>query len=195
MCIRIAAIVAALGVLSVSVEAADESSRALAVAKPTGGIVAVPLTIQFSQVLPPEPVRQGQPAGTVEDDPLLTLDEALGIALKQDRGVRTANLELDRLENRIGAAKTRRWPALRIGVGVEYPMVPIDLNFFQGDFGTFPGIGPVPSTDTTLSTQKVLALASAAIPPGPDAFSRREVGLERFPLRELLSDHQVQLPK
>ncbi len=160
---RIARIVLALPLLSGSVAAADEGNRTFAVATSTGGLVLPAWTIQFSQVPPPEPGRQSEQRETAEGETLLTLDEALSIALKQNRGVRTANLEVDRLENRIGAAKTRRWPALRIGVGVEYPMVPIDLNFFQGDFGTFPGIGPVPSTDTTLSTQKVLALASAAV--------------------------------
>ena len=96
-------------------------------------------------------------------EPLLTLEEALAIALRENRGVRTAALEVDRAGDRIGAAKTRRLPALRIGVGADYPLVPLDLTFQQGDFGTYPSIGPVPSTETTLSTQKLLATATAAV--------------------------------
>jgi outer membrane protein TolC len=103
---------------------------------------------------------QGAGAGS---EPLLTLDEALTLALADNRGVRTASLAVGRAEDRIGAARARRFPALRLGVGADYPIVPIDLNFQQGDFGTYPGIGPVPANDTTLSTQRWLAAVSAGV--------------------------------
>src|SRR5215831_17195852 len=54
-------------------------------------------------------------------------------------------------------------PSINVGAGGDYPLTPLNLTFFQGDFGTFPGIGPVPSTQTTLSTQNFMATASAAI--------------------------------
>jgi len=163
MCRRITTIALALALLHVPVTDADEPARASAVAVPPAGVVAPALTIQLSQTPPLEPPGPSVRAEGSESEPLLTLEEALAMALKENRGVRTATLEVGRAGDRIGAAKTRRLPALRLGVGADYPMVPIDLTFQKGDFGTYPGIGSVPSTETTLSTQKLLANASAGI--------------------------------
>jgi outer membrane protein TolC len=161
----IATIALALVLLRASVAAA-EPGRPVAVSTPGAGATPPALSIQFSQTpppVPPAPPERGPHSETAGSEPLLTLEEALTIALAENRGVRAASLEIGRAEDRIGAVQARRLPALRIGLAADYPIVPIDLNFFQGDFGTFPGIGPVPSRDTTLSTQRWLAAASAAV--------------------------------
>src|SRR5262245_3284472 len=132
----------------------------LTISTPAPALVAPEKPLRSGQALTPAPGTRPEGA---EGEPLLTLDEALTIALADNRGVRAAGLEVGRAGDRIGAAQTRRLPGLRIGLGADYPMVPIDLQFFAGDFGTFPGIGPVPSRDTTLSTQRWLAAATAAV--------------------------------
>jgi outer membrane protein TolC len=163
---RIASITSMFALLGAAVATA-ESPRAPRAAPLT---IAVPVWTNAIGQAPPLTTPPGQDApatGSARDaserDPLLTLDEALRMAQAENRGVRTASLAVGRAEDRIGAARARRFPALRLGIGADYPMVPIDLNFQQGDFGTYPGIGPVPSTDTTLSTQRWLAAVSAGI--------------------------------
>src|SRR5262249_62389316 len=94
-------------------------------------------------------------------DALLTLEEALAIAVRDNRSVRTATLEVDRAGDRIGAARSRRYPRIQAGVEADYPVLPIDLTFQKGDFGTFPTTGPIPSQETVLSTQQWLAAAPA----------------------------------
>ena len=163
---RMAMTALALVLLRASVVPAGEAKQTSAVSAPDFGGVVPAWTIQFGQAPPPvapAPSPPGVRAETDASEPLLTLDEALTLALKENRGVRTATLEVGRVGDRIGAAQARRLPALRIGAGGDYPVIPIDLNFFQGDFGTYPGIGPVPSRDTTLSTQKMLAAVTAGV--------------------------------
>jgi outer membrane protein TolC len=144
------------------VAAADDSNRTAAVSAPAPETTAPVLTIEFGQVGQSAPAVPSRPADAA-GEPLLTLDEALTLALSDNRGVRTAALEVGRAGDRIGVAQARRLPALRVGAAADYPLAPIDLNFQRGDFGTYPGIGPVPANDTTLSTQKLLAAASAGI--------------------------------
>lgn len=158
MLTRMTMIALALALLRATVAGAENPSRPAEVTAPT-----VPLTIHSSQTVLPEPASPGVRAETAETEPLLTLEEALSIALSDNRGVHTATLEVGKAGDRIATAKTRRLPSIHVSAGGDYPLTPLDLTFKQGDFGTFPGIGPVPSTQTTLETQKLMAAASAAI--------------------------------
>jgi outer membrane protein len=169
----IATIAVTLTVLYASMANAEDSSRTAGVSGPVLEGMAPAWTIHFGQTaVPPARVAPAEPApltGAAQStesaagEPVLTLDEALTLALTDNRGVRTATLEVGRAGDRIGAAQARRLPALRVGLGADYTLTPIDLDFRRGDFGTYPGIGPVPANDTTLSTQKLLAAASAGV--------------------------------
>ncbi len=123
-------------------------------------VLVTPSPTQVSQVAPPFPAGQASMTGS---EPLLTLEEALASALKDNRGVRTAALEVERVGDRIGVVRARRFPFLQVGVGADYPVVPLELRFKQGDFGSFPTTGPIPSQDTALETQEFIATATAAI--------------------------------
>jgi len=130
----------------------------VAAAAPPAPSPTVGLTLQLSQVAPLPAQSEINAA-----EPLLTLEEALATATRDNRGVRTATLEVDRAGDRIGAARTRRYPAIQVGVEADYPLLPIDLTFQKGDFGTFPSTGPIPSQETTLSTQRWMAAATAGV--------------------------------
>src|SRR5215510_13394513 len=163
MTTRILTAALVLALIRASGADAEEPERGMSISSPPLGAVTPAVTIQVTQT--PAPSAPASPGVRSEpgSEPLLTLDEAVAIALKDNRGVRTATLEVGRAGDRIGAAKTRRFPSIHVGAGGDYPLTPLNLTFFQGDFGTFPGIGPVPSTQTTLSTQNFMATASAAI--------------------------------
>ncbi len=43
---------------------------------------------------------------------VLTLDQAVALAVQANRSIRNATLQVDRSENNVGAARARRWPQL-----------------------------------------------------------------------------------
>src|SRR5262245_32175894 len=105
--------------------AAEGPARGIALPAPAGALNVPAWTIYLGHTLSPAltvPVDRGGPVGRVragEGEPILSLEDALVIALADNRGVRTATLEVGRAGDRIGAAKTRRLPALKVGVGAD----------------------------------------------------------------------------
>ena len=138
--------------------------RAVETAKPqtVAAVTPTPPSFYMTQTVAP-PAPPPAAVAAADSSPLLSLDEALAIARKENRGLRTASLEVDRAGDRIGAARARRWPGIRFGFEADYPLVPLELTFQKGDFGTFPATGPIPSKETVLGTQGWLAAVTAGV--------------------------------
>jgi outer membrane protein TolC len=83
---------------------------------------------------------------------VLTLERAVALAMRNNREVRNAALEVDKSENRIAATKTERLPHFRLGLEQSYLLTPLDLTFERGAFGTFQDTGPIPARETTIRT-------------------------------------------
>ena len=82
--------------------------------------------------------------------PVLTLQQAVNLAMESNRPLKSATLEVEKAENLTDAARTRRFPALNV-LGVSGQLLsPLKFEFHQGVFGTFPGIGPVPGANTEI---------------------------------------------
>ena len=94
-----------------------------------------------------------QPAG-VNRSERLTLEEAIRLALDNNRQLQSARLDIDKAETDIAAARSHRLPAFETKVSASQLLTPVDFAFPQGAFGTFPGIGPIPSVDTTVSVPR-----------------------------------------
>ncbi|HJZ72028.1 MAG TPA: TolC family protein [Vicinamibacterales bacterium] len=90
-----------------------------------------------------------QPAGTRET---LSLDTAIGLAVANNRQIRAARLQVDRDEDDLAAARTRRLPAFETTMLGSQLLTPVQFSFPKAAFGDFPGIGPVPATDTSVTT-------------------------------------------
>ena len=89
---------------------------------------------------------------TSSGPPPLTLDEAVNLAQANNRQVKNAILTASIDEDKIAEAHTYRLPSLSIyALGSEL-LTPVDFTFQQGVFGNFPGIGPVPPTNTKIHT-------------------------------------------
>lgn len=88
-----------------------------------------------------------QPAAT-----RLTLDEAVTLALAHNRSVASAAIDVAKADQSIATARSRRLPSFRIDGEASQLLRPVDIRFPEGAFGTFEGIGPVPSADTTIRT-------------------------------------------
>ncbi len=99
-------------------------------------------------VLLPGQQRPGSPAAT--DAPLLTLEDAVSIALSNNRLVKNSELEAQKSDFRVKTAQSRRLPQFQFNVLGGELMHSFDFTFDQGAFGTYPGVGPIPGTQTKI---------------------------------------------
>ena len=103
--------------------------------------VAFPVTAQ-------EQRHAASPADT--GAPLLTLEDAVSLALTNNRLVKNSALEAKKFDFRVSTARTRRLPQFQFAVLGGELMHSFDFTFDQGVFGTYPGVGPIPGNKTTI---------------------------------------------
>lgn len=100
----------------------------------------------------------GGPAGPrTGSGPLLTLEEAVSMALRDNRQVKTAALEVAKSERLLSAAQTYRFPNFKLYLMESMQLTPVDFRFPEGSFGYYPAIGPIPSQDTKISSPRRLS--------------------------------------
>ncbi len=78
----------------------------------------------------------------------LTVEEAVQTALRNNRYLRVAELEREKSRDLVRPIEAKLYPDLSLGVDEAGLLAPVNFRFPQGAFGTFPGIGSVPSQDT-----------------------------------------------
>jgi outer membrane protein TolC len=88
---------------------------------------------------------------------VLTLDQAIGLALRNNQQVQVAALEVQKNEHAASAQRTRRLPSFNVSALAAQLLSPVDSHFDRGAFGTYPGVGPIPSQDTDVRTPRKLA--------------------------------------
>lgn len=86
----------------------------------------------------------------------LSLDEAIAIAVDQNRTLANATLAAENADHDVATARTRLLPSFKIETQASQLLTPVDITFSRGAFGDFPATGPVPSTETTLTTPRKL---------------------------------------
>lgn len=86
----------------------------------------------------------------------LSLETALRLALANNRQVQSARLQVLKAEEDIEVARSRRLPVFDIELQASQLLTPVDFGFPQGAFGEYPGTGPIPSADTTISVPRQL---------------------------------------
>ena len=84
----------------------------------------------------------------------LTLEQAITIALKENRSGKNARLEVGKAQDQTAAARTRRLPNFKLTSSISQPLSTFGTTFEKGAFGTYSGIGPVPSEDTVIQSSK-----------------------------------------
>ncbi|HZI47464.1 MAG TPA: TolC family protein [Pyrinomonadaceae bacterium] len=82
----------------------------------------------------------------------LTLDNAIKLAIENNRSAKNARIEVEKQTDNLAAAKTHRLPTFKLDSLVSQPLSTFDTHFDKGVFGTYPGIGPVPFEDTTITS-------------------------------------------
>lgn len=87
-----------------------------------------------------------------QENDILTLDQAIATALKNNREAKNAQLEIEKADDKLDAYRTRRLPSFKINSLVSQPLNSIDTTFERGIFGVYPGNVPVPIEDTVIKS-------------------------------------------
>jgi outer membrane protein len=77
----------------------------------------------------------------------LSLAAAIHLAIDHNRTLETAALQVEKAEDDLAAAKTRRLPAFETTTTVSQLLTPVSYSFPKGAFGEIPGVGPYPTSD------------------------------------------------
>ncbi|HKX32698.1 MAG TPA: TolC family protein [Blastocatellia bacterium] len=96
----------------------------------------------------PAAFGQAAPADT------LTLEQAVALALGENRQVKSAEIEVEKYSDRLAALRTRRLPEFKFYTLAAQLMTPITFTFEPGTFGSYPGIGPIPNNTTEITTPR-----------------------------------------
>ena len=92
---------------------------------------------------------------------VLKLDEALSIARSNNRALKQSGLEIGKQTEALSEAKTQFYPRFDATVLAAQLLAPLNFTINTGQFGTFPGTGPIPGSNTNLHTPaRPIAIAS-----------------------------------
>src|SRR5262245_31374648 len=84
----------------------------------------------------------------------LTLDEAINYALKNNRDVSGSALSVASANEAVENARVKRLPSLEVSSMAGQAITEVGVDFPAGAFGTFPGLGPIPSVDTRVTSPR-----------------------------------------
>ncbi|PWT83997.1 MAG: hypothetical protein C5B57_05660 [Blastocatellia bacterium] len=97
----------------------------------------------------------------------LALDTAIRLAVEHNRLIQSAKLQAQTAEENVATAQIRRRPTFEVNVLGSQLLTPVNFSFPSGAFGVIPGVGPIPATDTNLTTpqQPILFISSQMTQP------------------------------
>jgi len=83
---------------------------------------------------------------------VLKLDEALSIARSNNRALKQSGLEISKQTEALSEAKIQFYPRFDATILAAQLLAPLNFTITTGQFGTFPGTGPIPGSNTNLHT-------------------------------------------
>jgi outer membrane protein TolC len=96
-------------------------------------------------------LAQKQPKSSNEPQAqLLTLDDAVSLALSNNRLVKNSVLEAQKFDFRVSTIRSRRLPQFQFAALGGELLHSFDFTFDQGVFGTYPNVGPIPGSNTKI---------------------------------------------
>jgi outer membrane protein TolC len=84
----------------------------------------------------------------------LTVDAAIQLALAHNRQLQAARLQVQRADEDVAVARSRRLPIFESELTAAQLVSPVGFSFPRGAFGDFPATGPIPATDTTVTVPR-----------------------------------------
>src|SRR5258708_36765428 len=104
--------------------------------------------------MPAVPIGLGAQERETRSVDVLGLDRAVTMALDSNRQLQIAALDVERAQQRVAEARTRRLPTFNTYVLASQLITSLDFTVRAGQFGTDSAIGPVPAADTKLRTRR-----------------------------------------
>ena len=92
----------------------------------------------------------------------LSVDEAVAIAIGNNLMLQNAALQVEKAEHDLESARSRRMPSFSIESQASQLLTPVNISFPRGAFGDYPGVGPIPSTDATITTPARMSLTASS---------------------------------
>jgi len=89
--------------------------------------------------------------------PVLTIDNAVALALKGNRQVQSAALDVDRAREESAALKTTRLPQFQIYSLAGATLRTVSFSIPQGALGTYPATGPIPAESSSITAPRKLS--------------------------------------
>jgi outer membrane protein TolC len=93
-----------------------------------------------------------QQSGAASPAEVLTLDQAISLALRDNREVLNARLGIGKAEDDVAAARTFRLPKFEFNALAGQQLISPDFTFTKGVLGNYPNVGPIPDRDVKMST-------------------------------------------
>ena len=84
--------------------------------------------------------------------PVLTIDDAVALAMKGNRQVQSSALDVARAHEGEAAVKTQLFPQVSLYILGGETLSPIDFTIPRGVLGVYPGTGPIPGQTSKIST-------------------------------------------
>ena len=83
---------------------------------------------------------------------VLTLDEAISLALSDNRQVKNAQLSVGKADDELAATSALRLPKFQFNALAGQQLVAPNFTFTKGVLGNYPNVGPIPNQDVKLTT-------------------------------------------
>jgi outer membrane protein TolC len=94
----------------------------------------------------------------------LSIDDAIALALQHNRSLANTAMQEEKAVGDVATARSHRLPQFKLNAQASELLRPVDVSFKAGTFGTYPGVGPIPSTDTAITTpQKPAFILDASV--------------------------------
>jgi outer membrane protein TolC len=98
------------------------------------------------------PVARAQSPDADSVAPLLTLDEAVRIATGNNRDIHISELNVIKARETVAQTRTNYFPKLDTNVLAGVPLQPLNFTVPAGSFGTYPATGPIPATNSSITS-------------------------------------------
>jgi outer membrane protein TolC len=125
---------------------------------------------------------------------VLTLEQAIALAVRDNLQIKIATLEVDKLQSRATAERTRRLPETKLFVLGSQLLSPLDFTFPKGVLGTYPNVGPIPDQDAFIRTprQPILVILGQVNQPLSQQY-RIGLALKQLQLGQDIAEQRVRL--
>ncbi|MFN7944115.1 MAG: TolC family protein [Blastocatellia bacterium] len=138
------------------------------------------------------PVARGQESQAE----VLTLEQAVALALGENRQVRSAAIEVSKYSDKLAALRTRRLPEFKVYTLASQLLTPMSYTFEKGAFGTYPDIGPIPDKTTEITTPRRMTFyVSGQVNQPISQLYRINLSLKQMSIGQEIAGQQLRLQR